>query len=216
MDVPITGDFVRQILATKNARLARALAGQFLAAIEPSALAGFLLTRDVALGLLADRLRRDPGGTIRVLIKLPGRRGSLRALRGASSPALPRPGRGAPGRKRRKRMTQAEVADLKGQVKAFLAKHRWATRRQLTQVVDLPTQAIYRRIMEELQNEGHVISRGIKANVTYALKGAGGGRKGKPAGRAQARKVGGNAKRKGAGKSAAKGRPAGSSATALT
>jgi len=166
MELTITGDLAKQILTAskKDSRLAEALARQYLGAIDPGAMAAFLLTHDVAMALLAERLKQDPVSTIRALQGLPERRGRV-----------PRPtarrGTGRTGGRRRRRLTASEVEQLKAQVKTFLARRGWATRKQLTGAVKLETQAIYRRIMGELQQAGEVVSRGEKSKAEYALKG---------------------------------------------
>lgn len=167
MELTITGDLAKQILTAskKDGRLAEALARQYLSAIDPGAMAAFLLTHDVAMALLAERLRKDPVSTIRALQGLPGRRGRA-PVSGTRRKA------GRAGGRRRKRLTAGEVAQLKAQVKTFLARMGWATRKQLTGAVALETQAIYRRIMGELQQAGDVVSRGEKSKAEYALKGA--------------------------------------------
>ena len=178
MELTITGDLAKQILTAskKDGRLAEALARQYLGAIDPGAMAAFLLTHDVAMALLAERLKKDPVSTIRALQGLPERHG--RAPRSATRRKAGR----TTGGRRRKRLTSGEVEQLKAQVKTFLARRGWATRKQLTGAVALETQAIYRRIMGELQQAGDVVSRGEKSKAEYALKG---GKKKRAKGRAK-------------------------------
>jgi hypothetical protein len=167
MELTITGDLAKQILSAskKDSRLAEQLASQFLTSIDPHAMAAFLLTREVAVSLLADRLRRNPVATIKSLQKLPGR--GRRPVGRKKAAAAGTPTR---GRKRRRRLTAADVEALKGQVRSFLSKNGWSTRKQLNQAVDLGTQAIYRRIMLELQQAGEVVSKGEKSKAVYGLK----------------------------------------------
>lgn len=156
----------------RDDKLARALARQFLSTVDAALMAEYLLEEEVAVALLAARFRKNPEQTIQ----------DLQAMQGAGAPVRRRAkGKGAPavrpvvGKKRgakRYRLNAAKVAELKAQVRAHLAKQRWATRKELTAVVDLPTQAIYRRIMTELQEAGDIISKGEKAKRVYALKGA--------------------------------------------
>ena len=70
-------------------------------------------------------------------------------------------------------MSPDAAQQLKNEVTSFLAKNRWATRNQLTDAVALDTQAIYRRIMTELQQEGLIMSKGEKSKAVYSLKGRG-------------------------------------------
>ena len=70
-------------------------------------------------------------------------------------------------------MSPDAAQQLKNEVTSFLAKNRWATRKQLTDAVALDTQAIYRRIMTELQQEGLIMSKGEKSKAVYSLKGRG-------------------------------------------
>lgn len=165
MELTITGEFVKQVLAAskKDTRLANTLARRYLATIDPSAMASYLLTQDVAVALLADRLRKDPVSTIRALQKMPA--AGARPARGRAAPGA------RPGKPKRRRLTAAQSEELKSQVKAFLAKHPWATRKQLTRVVPLTTQAVYRRIMHELQAAGEIVCKGKKSKAIYALSG---------------------------------------------
>lgn len=181
MELTITGEFAERILATskKDSRLAQALAERYLEAVDATAMARFLLTRAVAASLLAERLKKDPAGTIRLLQRLPAASGARRAplRKVAVSVAAPKP-----AKRKRQRLGEGESDRVKNQVRAFLAKHPWATRKDLQRAAHLPTQAIYRRIMGELQRSGEVVSKGRKATVAYALKGAAAKRPGaKPA-----------------------------------
>ena len=69
MQLNITGDFVKQVLeaSPKNSDLPAQIAGQLLASIEPNAMAAYLLTKEAAVSLLAERLQTDATGTIKAL-----------------------------------------------------------------------------------------------------------------------------------------------------
>jgi len=71
-----------------------------------------------------------------------------------------------------KQLVKQQSEALKQQVVGFLAKHPWATRKQLTAAVPLKTQAVYRRIMHELQAAGKIVGKGQKSKAVYALAGA--------------------------------------------
>jgi len=181
MELTVTGDLAKQILTAskKDSKLAEALARQYLTSVEPQAMAAFLLTQEVATSLLAARLRKNPIATIQSLQRLPARtarttRPKKAGPRRATRKAVVRPRQG-----RRRRLSTAEVEQLKSQVKSFLVGQRWATRKQLTESIALDTQAIYRRIMTELQQEGVIVSKGEKSKAVYALKA---GRRGVKAG----------------------------------
>lgn len=165
----------------KDDKLAKALARQFLSTIEPSAMAEFLLEEEVAVALLAARFQKSPEQTIQELQMLQGIAPAKPVKRRGRPPGRPaKRAAAAVGRKRgakRRRLKATQVEQLKGQVRAYLAKHRWATRKELTSAINLPTQAIYRRIMTELHDAGDIISKGEKAKRVYALKGKATGRK---------------------------------------
>ena len=55
-------------------------------------------------------------------------------------------------------------------MRAFLKANGWSSRRELSAAVKLDTQAKYRRIMGELQEEGVVVVKGEKALAVYGLK----------------------------------------------
>jgi len=170
MNLVLSGDFARHILAMvrKDGKLAEAMAQQFLGSIDPAALAGYLLTPEVATALLAERIKRSPEGTLAELQRQLGHAPVLSAdgRRGGGSVRL-RSGRGA--RRSRHRLSPAEVAQIKDRITRFLAQHPWSSRRQISGAVQFPSLAAYNRIMTELRQEGAVASRGEKAKAAYAL-----------------------------------------------
>ena len=184
MQLNITGEFVKSVLeaSPKNSDLLAQIADQLLASVDQGAMAAYLLTREAAVSLLAERLAGDPVGTVNALQGLPGREESApkparRGREKAATAAKPRgrrpgaKGKGkGKGKGKRQRLTSEQAADLKQQVRAFLKSNGWSTRRELTAAVELSTQAIYRRIMGELQEEGIVVAQGQKATAVYGLK----------------------------------------------
>jgi hypothetical protein len=167
MELSLTGDLLAQILSVskKDTKLPTTLARKYLEVVDPLAIARYLLTKDVAVDLLAQKLRKDPAGTIRALQRMPST--------GGARPRRPSAKRAAPARAgKRRRLNTAQSEALKKQVVAFLAKHPWATRKQLTAAVPLKTQAVYRRIMHELQDAGKIVGKGQKSKAVYALAGA--------------------------------------------
>jgi hypothetical protein len=184
MDLMLSGEIAKHIftMTKKDAKLAQAMAQQFLSAIDPGAIAGYLLTADVARRLLAERIKREPERTLRELQALtgggrPGRRGRTTGRR-SKGPEAPlgqgaAAARGRRGR-RRHRMSSEQVAALKEQVRGFLARGRWANRRELSAAVPFPSLAAYNRIMGELRNEGIVRSKGEKSKTVYGIKRGGG------------------------------------------
>ena len=180
MQVNITGDFVKKILeaSPKNSDLPAQLAGQLLASIEPTSMAAFLLTKEAAVSLLAERLQSDPTGTVKALQDLPGRedeaeKPARRTTTKAATAAKPqgrKPKAKGKGKGKRQRLSPEQAADLKCQVRAFLKANGWSTRKELTGAVALSTQSIYRRIMGELQAEGVIVAQGTKARAVYGLK----------------------------------------------
>jgi hypothetical protein len=201
MELTITSDFAKHLFtrSKKDAKLARVLARQFLNSVEPRAMARFLLRPEVAEKLLISKVMQNPEQTLKELQALEGGRPERKAKRKAKRPGRPRLTKksATPVRRRRRgRLSREQSESLKEQVKTFLARHRWSTRKELTAVVDLSTQAVYRRIMGELLEAGVVVSKGEKSKTTYALK------KGRGAGKKTAKKK--TAKKKTAKKKTAK------------
>jgi hypothetical protein len=64
------------------------------------------------------------------------------------------------------------VAELKRAVQAFLADHPGSSRRQIAGAVDLPTAAVYNRVMRELRAEGKVVKSGERGQAVYSPAGA--------------------------------------------
>ena len=135
-------------------------------------MAAYLLIFGVASTLLAERLRKSFTAIIGALQQLLARAVTMRKAaedRSTTKHSAAKVHRG----KRRSRMSPDAAQQLKNEVTSFLAKNRWATRKQLTDAVALDTQAIYRRIMTELQQEGLIMSKGEKSKAVYSLKGRG-------------------------------------------
>jgi len=176
MDFTVSDDLARQILAlTKtDSSLATALAQQLLKTIEPQALHAYLLTPEVALNLLTQRLKKQPERTLEELSRLAqrvGRRATARgdgARRGPAASAVRKTRR----YRKRQRLSPEELGKMKSEVTSFLARHPWANRKQITEAARIPTQAIYNRIIAELKHAGQVISRGEKSKTVYSIKGA--------------------------------------------
>ena len=72
---------------------------------------------------------------------------------------------------KRRRLSAEQVQAAKDKIKKYLKGHPWATRKEMSGVADIPTQAIYRRIITELRTSGEVISLGEKSKTVYALAG---------------------------------------------
>ena len=178
MQLTITGDFVKQLLeaSPKNSDLPAQLAGQLLASIDQSAMAAYLLTKEAAVSLLAERLQTDAAGTIKALQGLPSRedeapKPARRGRKKAATAVKPRASKPrAKGKGKRQRLSAEQAEDLKGQVRAFLKANGWSSRRELSAAVKLDTPAKYRRIMGELQEEGVVVVKGEKALAVYGVK----------------------------------------------
>lgn len=181
MQLTLTGSLAKQLAdRTKGDRqLAMTLAAELLAQRDPMSVARYLLDRNTALALIADRLQNAPQQTLRELGDLPARTpGHTRQkrTRGAAKPAA-KPARAAGAGHRaakaggRLRLSSAQIEALKVAVRGFLARHGWATRKQISEAARLPTPSIYNRVMNELQGTGEVKARGEKAKRVYGLKG---------------------------------------------
>jgi hypothetical protein len=173
MDLVLSGPLARQVLvmAKKDPKLAVALAEQFLGTIQPNAMADYLLTPEVVAALLAERIKRNPEVTLRELQALPTGKSSRRPT--AKGAIVKAKSLAARGRRRRIRLTAAQIDKLKTDVRRFLGQHPWATRKQIGKAVGFPSLATYNRIMSELRSAGDVQSHGEKAKTVYALKSAG-------------------------------------------
>jgi hypothetical protein len=153
-------------MAKKDGKLAQTLAEQFLRTIDPAAIADYLLSADVAVGLLADRIKKNPEATLRELQAMPvGGRGRARRPVAAVRPAAVKRGK-------RIRMTPGQIDKIKGDVRRFLQQKPWSNRKQISKAVAFPSLAAYNRILGELRAASIVQSRGEKSKTVYALKGA--------------------------------------------
>ncbi len=196
MDLTLSGEFAKHILSLtkKDSKLAHALAHQFLNSIEPAALAEFLFTTEVAIDLLAERIKNNPEAALRELQDLPlgipvsrrGRRPGKLLSRLGRKPAAGK-GKGSAikiGKKRRKRqrLTPEKVEQLKNQVRFFLNRKPESTRKQIINAVPFPSVANYNRIIAEMKEAGAISSQGEKSKTVYRLKSASGKKRSKVGG----------------------------------
>lgn len=86
------------------------------------------------------------------------------------------------GIRRRKRLSKAQIASVKGKVVDYLGSTAAASRKQIIEAADIPTPALYNRIIGELRDARIVASEGEKAKAVYFLAK-------KTAGRKKARKT---------------------------
>ncbi len=186
MDLTLTGELAQHLITMtrKDGKLAEAMARQYLKAVPTTQIADYLLTPEVALRLLAERLRKNPELTLR----------QLQALAGLGAPRGPRAARGARPTKaragKRIRLSASEVDSLKGKVRTYLGRNPWSNRKQLFGAVAFPSLAVYNRILGELRESGEVQADGEKSKTRYALRGAKAGKaakatRAKPAKRAK-------------------------------
>lgn len=86
------------------------------------------------------------------------------------------------GIRRRKRLSKAQIASVKGKVVDYLGSTAAASRKQIIEAAAIPTPALYNRIIGELRDAHIVASEGEKAKAVYFLAK-------KTAGRKKARKT---------------------------
>lgn len=134
-------------------------------------MARFLLTQEVATGLLAKRITKNPEQTLRQLQRLVDGEDAARRPRGSRRS----------GRRKRHRLTAEEIQRIKGEVRTFLGRHPWSNRKQIGTAVTFPSLAAYNRIMAELRREGVIQAQGEKSKTVYAVKGSTGRRAAKKA-----------------------------------
>ncbi len=155
--------------------MTHALALHLFHTVPQEILYSYLLTPHVAENLLADRLQKNPEKTFRELEKLAKRgwgpkfRRSSMDGKKATLTAKVRPG--IKRRRKRQRLSADRIEEFKTQILKFLSANRWASRKQIDSVVDIPTQANYTRIMSELRKSKQIISKGEKSKTVYSLKG---------------------------------------------
>lgn len=167
MKLEITWDFVSQILAAspKDSPVVEQLAAQLVASIDHSAMATYLFTRETAVSLLAERLQNDAAGTIKALEDLSTR------VEETAKPAAPEArSRKLRSKDKRPRVSAKKAADLREKVCAFLKSNGWSSRRELSAAVGLKTDAIFRHVVGELQEDGQVGCKGENELAVYGLR----------------------------------------------
>lgn len=177
MDLTLEGNFAKKLFALtkKDKALARSLARQWLGKIKPTALYTYLLDQDTALSLLIACIQKNPKKTIDDLNKIQRvkkvKSGVKKAARKAKKVRAKAPPKKAkPSPRKRQRMTAEEAKKTKDTIIQFLGKTKWATRKEISEVAQLSSQAIYRRIIAELKASGAIISEGSKSKTVYSLK----------------------------------------------
>lgn len=189
VELLISGDLAQQVLALaqRNPKVARSLAQQFVARIEPVALQRFLLDDATAIDVLAKRLVQDPKRTIDGLQRLPvakrARAVAVAVAAGKGPVAAPSPAR-PPARRTRRRqhLSAQQAAVLKQAIRQYLAAHPGANRRGILGAVEIPSDGLYNRLIGEMRAAGELAVSGARSSTTYSLK----GRAGAPAARAKA------------------------------
>jgi len=155
----VTGALAREILrlSKKDAKLLAALADDWIARIDSTALNAYLLDANTTRELLTRRFRRDPAGTL----------GDLNALAQKERTRSARPA--SKRRRSRHRLTAVEITRLKEGVLTFLQANGWSTRKEITEAAGIPTPSLYTRVITELREGGVIRARGEKAKTSYAL-----------------------------------------------
>lgn len=166
MELVLKGDLQKYFLSLvkRDARVARALASQWLEEIETTPMHAYLLSEATATALLTARFKRDPEGTLAALAQLSPR----------SSPRPPERTRQtlpkrAMGRKR-PRYTTAQVGKLKDQILRFLGANPGANRKQINNAVKIPSLALYHRVMGELRDAKMITAKGDRSKTTYNIR----------------------------------------------
>jgi len=183
----VTGDLATQVLglAQRDPKLARGLAQQFLARVEPVAMQRFLLDDPTAVELLARRLVQDPTRTLDQLQRLPLAK-RTRAV--ATTPARPVAAKSAPkarGKRRRHRLSAEAGAALKQAIVQYLGAHPGANRRGILSAVEIPSDGLYNRVMGELRAAGALAVSGSRSSTVYSLKARGAATGAVPGGKAR-------------------------------
>lgn len=193
MELTLTGPLANRLydLAKDDPDLARALAQQFIDQVEPSALYGYLLDHETIISLLTTMLQQNPEQTLTDLQLLaagkkatapsaakihapaaaPARTKAKPQARKTKAKAKPAAKKAKAQSGGRRRFTKDDVEAIKDKLSAFLQTEGWVTRRQLESVVEIPTQALYRRVIGEMREEGRIVSKGQKAKTVYSAPG---------------------------------------------
>ena len=181
MQLILTHEIAKELLALHDDNLAQSLARQFLDLLPEEAKRSYLFTPDVATRLLLQRFEQEPDETLEDLFRLLEGKAVVRKrahVRGRKAPA-PAKRQGRPSKKRIKTSPERSE-DLKAKVLAFLRKNPWSSRKQIQAAIQFSSAAIYRRILLELKAARQLKQRGTKATSEYALAGAGGVQKKAP------------------------------------
>ncbi len=165
MDLMITGELAKTLLAKMNKDEMRELAEQYVNTIEPNVLGPFLLKeKEFVVDLLAAKLEADMDGTIKALQKMPERK-RKRKSNGKAKKA--KTGNGE--KQTRTRLTDEDIEKLKGKVCRFVGGVESASAGDIKATVDFPSQGAYARVMKELMAAEEIVSEGEKRNTVYMV-----------------------------------------------
>ncbi len=186
MKFMITESFLKELVKHRalDKKMIASLAAEFIAQTDSTELAKYLLTKEVAVALLAERLQKDPVAEFRRLKEITPEEDARPRRRGrpakSDKQAQPRR-RGRPPKSngvsaktatgRRKKRLSADKSDkLKDEIREFLKANPGSSRLQILNSVKIPTTAIYNRLMVALKETNEIVSKGEKRNAVYYLK----------------------------------------------
>jgi hypothetical protein len=195
MELTLTTDLLKELVAqgTFNEKFATTIAHAILEAKDPVALARYILSHEVAIGLLTERLVSDPEGTVQELAALPDRNVFVhsspngkrrgRPPKGATvTKAVGRP-RGRPRKNgfavaevddsamgKRVRLDDKQLSKMKERIREYLKDHPESCKKDIIKAAKVPTAAIYNRLMAELKEAKELAVKGDKRSAVYSLR----------------------------------------------
>jgi hypothetical protein len=179
MQFTLTDSLLNQLIKLKtfDKSLSTALAADLLDLKEPLSMAQFLLTREVALELLAGKLMEAPARTLRTLEAMPDRtagpprrrpgKQSRRAKRTKAPRSRVTRAKAKQSSNKRIRLTPGQTEKLKERIQAFLRANPGSSRKEILRAAKIPTEAVYNRVMGELREAGVVTVKGERRFARY-------------------------------------------------
>jgi len=157
MEFTCSTDLVAQLPTKDLKALAPAIAKQLFETVEPIQIARLVLTRDEALRLLTENIRKHPKETLAALSN------------GQAEPAKPRAAQAQRAAKHGPR-PRANAAELQASVLAFLKSHPASGRKAICEAVPFPSTNVYMRVMSQLTAGKQVKAQGDKRARVYSAR----------------------------------------------
>lgn len=178
MDIELSGNVAKQVIALsqEDIQLAESFAKQIMDRADRAALVAYLITDNILLNLLAEKIKVDPVKVLKEIQAIPprttdtGNERSTQTTKGKmKSKATKKKPHASSKSIQRKRLGSESKRLLMSQLLDYLGRSPGSSRKQIRSEVRFTSTSTYNRTMAEAQEQGWVVSKGNKAMTVYFL-----------------------------------------------